>query len=170
MKNLLERFESKFVRRGPDECWLWMASTQKGTGYGKLGRGPAGSGWEYAHRIAWQLANGEIPTDLCVLHRCDNRICVNPNHLFLGTKAVNADDRNRKGRTKPGRPSRGETNGRAKLSREDVVKIRLMRTTGAASFAEIGAAFGVSGEHARRVCAGQNWTDIDVLAEDGKHG
>lgn len=72
-----------------------------------------------AHRAAWELSGNYIPPGLCVLHRCDNRQCVNPKHLFLGTLADNVADCVSKGRQ-----ARGEKNRHAKLSEQDVLKIR----------------------------------------------
>lgn len=89
-----ERFWSKVARRATEECWPFIG-----------GRVPFGYGTFYfqgrlvlAHRISWVLTNGEIPNGLCVLHRCDNPPCVNPSHLFLGTKSDNTLDASAKGR------------------------------------------------------------------------
>lgn len=91
------RFFEKVDRSGgPDACHLWQAAIYKGQGYGKFG-------WnyrsEYAHRAAWLLAGKVIPAGMCVLHRCDNRLCVNVRHLFLGTKKDNTLDMILKGRS-----------------------------------------------------------------------
>lgn len=72
------------------------------------------------HRMSYMLHYGEIPGDLCVLHKCDNRKCAAPDHLFLGTKADNCRDRTRKNRQ-----AKGETQGSAKLSHQQVVEILL---------------------------------------------
>ena len=113
----MERFYEK-VDAGPGGgCHLWMASTTS-EGYGQLWVGDKNIG---AHRIAWELRNGPIPDGLCVLHTCDRRECVNPNHMFLGTRADNAEDRDAKGRHKPGR---GERHGNSKLTEADVRAIR----------------------------------------------
>jgi len=87
-----------------------------------------------APRIAYELAVGQIPSDLCVLHRCDQPSCVRPDHLFLGTLADNVADKTRKGRqargdshgsvTQPSRMPRGERHGMAKLTAENVKRIR----------------------------------------------
>lgn len=76
------------------ECHLWTGHTA-GNGYGSI---RTEDGPRYAHRVAWELANGPIPDGLYVLHRCDTPRCVNPAHLFLGTAKDNSDDCWRKGR------------------------------------------------------------------------
>ena len=77
-------------------CWLWLAACDR-EGYGKIfdkqTQKTVG-----AHRHAWAVAHGPIPNGLCVLHRCDIPACVNPDHLFLGTRLDNARDRAAKGR------------------------------------------------------------------------
>jgi hypothetical protein len=68
-----------------------------------------------AHRFVWKLANGAIPDGLFVLHKCDNPICVNPHHLFLGTQADNMTDK-----TQKGRQAKGATHGMTKLAEAQV--------------------------------------------------
>lgn len=91
----VHRFWTKVKGIHRDECWPWTAS-RANNGYGKF-RDDSGRRIG-AHRFSWILHNGPIPEGLCVLHRCDNPICVNPAHLFLGTFHDNALDKAAKGR------------------------------------------------------------------------
>ena len=114
---LLNRFWSKVNKRGKDECWMWIAYRYK-DGYGRF---RLRSITQYAHRVAWELTNGPIPKGKCILHKCDNKGCVNPNHLYLGTYSDNVYDRyKRNPESYPGNP---------KLSIKEVQRIRELYST-----------------------------------------
>jgi hypothetical protein len=88
---------------GEDECWIWPRSVRQSKGvhqivgnYGRMGIG--GNRSDYAHRVSYQIHHGEIPSDLHVLHSCDNPPCVNPAHLRLGTQSDNISESVAKGR------------------------------------------------------------------------
>ena len=82
--------------RKTESCWLWTGYISS-AGYGQIQRGYRGPR-PYVHRLVYALAKGPIPAGLCVLHTCDTPPCVNPDHLWLGTKGDNARDMVRKGR------------------------------------------------------------------------
>lgn len=100
-KMMLNRFREKFKIR-TNGCHEWQA-TRHSNGYGQMRIETVA---EYAHRIAWRLAYGEIPEGMYVLHRCDNRRCVNPEHLYLGNQSINIADAKRKGRMVGGKNRR----------------------------------------------------------------
>lgn len=120
------------------QCWVWTKHTY-GRGYGRIQIRRTGIA---AHRLSWFIHNGEIPSGQLVLHRCDNPLCVRPEHLFIGTNMDNTRDSIEKGRfrttgasglrnaryTKPERTARGDRSGAAKLTSEDVLEIRKMLT------------------------------------------
>jgi hypothetical protein len=115
-----EFFKNKFFRRVrhmENGCMIWTGFRSK-QGYGQCSyRGKR----QFAHRVAWQITNGYIPTDHCVCHSCDVPGCVNPAHLFVGTLKENTQDSVKKGRW---HPPKGINHFKAKLTEEDVRKIR----------------------------------------------
>lgn len=111
-----ERFWPRVERRGPDECWEWMAA-RNADGYGWIG---AWGGRVSTHRFSWMLHNGQIPAGMEVCHTCDNPPCVNPRHLFLGPHWANMRDCVLKGRMR-----------HAKLNENAVRQIRQALAAGA---------------------------------------
>lgn len=114
-----ERFDRLHIPVTESGCWLWLGAINR-NGYGKVKLDR--KHWT-AHRWAWQLFRGDLPDSVCVLHRCDVRSCVNPDHLFLGTVQDNVDDMWRKGRRGPMRGGRAA----AKLTDHQVSIIRSLR-------------------------------------------
>lgn len=114
-----ERFYNKVIPVTESGCFLWTGKMGK-NGYGYV---QVNNKEIYAHRLAWILANGEIPSRLCVCHHCDVPICVNVSHLFLGTDLDNNRDMRRKNRHRQG-VARGEMNGNSKFTRSQIEEIR----------------------------------------------
>lgn len=152
-KNLQSRFFGKYTVQ-QNGCWEWAASRLK-NGYGRIREGATGSKTITAHRASWLIHKGPIPDGMCVCHQCDNRRCVNPQHLFLGSKAENNRDRAMKGRS---RDQRGERNSLTKLSNETVFAIRAARSAGD-TYRSISERFGVPRTTITNICL-HTWKHI----------
>lgn len=132
----------------PEACWTWMGAN-KGNGYGHTKYGPA-------HRRSYELFVGAIPNGMDVCHKCDNRACVNPAHLFIGTRKDNMQDAKRKGRLATGesiKAKRGEASRLAKLKWSDVNAIRV--STAASS--ELAVEFGTDVSNIRLIRRNKTW-------------
>ena len=143
----IDRFWSKVDKTSnPNGCWEWIGHKNKHFGYGRFG---FNNKRILVHRFSYLLHFGKITTDLKVLHKCDNSLCVNPSHLFLGTQLDNIKDRETKNRTakgkncgvythpesratgrrngrytQPDKTARGEQHGKSKITKEQVLFIR----------------------------------------------
>jgi len=148
----------RFVSKGdPNECWVWTGFRyKKGLAYGQFeeGTSPPMRRTVRAHRYSWVLHNGEIPSGMQVLHRCDNPGCVNPNHLFLGTQKQNIEDMVRKGRA-----SMGEKAGGAKLTSDQVIEIRSLHKSGVKQNV-IARQFGMGKMEISRIVRRLRWAHI----------
>lgn len=159
---VLEKLLEKIERIPFSGCHIWMASCMK-NGYGQIGYKGTNA---YAHRVSWLLQKGPIPDGMNVLHRCDTRCCINPDHLFLGSQMDNIHDMMRKGRenmksSRRGNPLRknlrkGESHGMAKITAENVKEIRLRYAAGEQQKA-LGAEFGIKQAQVSRIVLNQSW-------------
>lgn len=132
------------------KCWEWTKSCTK-QGYGRAsyhGKGVR------SHRLSWELTYGEIPYDLFVLHKCDNRKCCNPKHLFLGTPLDNVRDMMEKGRNAL---LMGRLNGNSKLTNEQVDYIIKRYATGGVTQEQLAQEIGVSDSHISNIVNGKVW-------------
>jgi len=144
------RFSRRWVKQG--DCHVWSGARNPG-GYGSMWlNGHRVS----AHRLAWMFERGPIPDGMCVLHHCDNPSCVNVEHLFLGTQADNARDRNAKGRNAD---TSGTKNGNSRLSWSQVIEIRRLYREDGVSQALLADKYNVSFQHISRIVLGENWSE-----------
>lgn len=156
-------FHSKYTRLGPYECWNWKLSTRT-DGYGTF------RFWDKdikkcrayaAHRVAYFLAFGDPPPHLQVCHTCDNKICCNPTHYFLGTHKDNAEDRERKGR---GKPPKAEESGVALFTNGQVVEIKLRMQDGEKPRA-LAAEFGCNLQTIYDIKRGRTWNSVGPASD-----
>lgn len=98
----ITRFEDKYIPEPNSGCWIWLGATWRSRG-GIRGRFFSSGAWKLAHRSAYEILVGAIPAGLLVCHRCDTPLCVNPDHLWLGTHNDNMADMAAKGRRATGR-------------------------------------------------------------------
>ncbi len=158
-----ERLASHLNRNGRQvgdltPCWEWTGKTDK-DGYARITvQTPAGPRGVRVHRIAYELSNGPIPDGLWVLHRCDNPLCSNPAHLFLGDNATNQQDcirKGRRGRTGP----RGERHPSAKMT-EALVREARARHAAGARLRDLTRDYAVTKGNMWNILHGRAWKDV----------
>lgn len=143
----VDRFWEKVEKT--DQCWEWTGGTGKTSGYGVF---------EYCgkqtqpHRIVWELAHGPIVAGLYVCHRCDNRLCVRLDHLFLGTPKENTADMIAKGRV-----ARGDRMPQTRLTPDDVRAIR----ASSENYKIIAARYGIRDMYVYEIRSRRVWKHID---------
>jgi len=161
-----KRFWSNVVKTS--YCWNWTGSKTE-YGYARFFIG----GKNYrVHRLSYFLHTGKEPGKLCVLHHCDNRICVNPDHLWLGTDADNTKDRDIKGRNNqpsgdrngsrlhPEKLKRGEKHPGAKITDDDVRIIRRLRQTTNITLQQLASQFGICRTAVTLIIKRKNWRHV----------
>ena len=150
-----QRFWRKVDVPSADECWEWTGA-KRSDGYGIINiDGKLVS----AHRWSYKKYRGEIPDGMFVCHKCDVRLCVRPDHLFLGTHADNVADMMQKGRQ-----NKGEVHGMSKLSNSDVTAIKKRLAAGRELQKDIGADYGVTQARISEINTGKGWAHVEVAA------
>lgn len=153
--SFVDRFWKYVTPGDPNECWTWRGCTRNG--YGALGVNAQPA---LAHRVSWEIHNGPIPEGLIVCHKCDNRPCVNPRHLFLGTQLDNMRDMDAKGRrVTVCNPRKGETHPCAKLTPKEVVEIRQLVAQGI-SQRKVGRMFGIGQQSVGDIVHRKIWKHV----------
>lgn len=138
-----EKVKARAIVDEATGCWVWQGSCSI-NGYGRLRRGPGGTS-AYCHRIMYEHANGSVPEGAVVMHTCDNRRCVNPDHLVIGTQRDNVRDMHKKGRTP-----------RSVLTAAEVQEIRMLRQTGM-TFHSLAKRFMVSPQTVSKIVTRKAW-------------
>ncbi len=135
-------------------CWEWQGN-KNSRGYGIITDGKNKT-TVYAHRISYEIHCSSIPSGMCILHKCDNPSCVNPDHLFLGTYKDNMVDMVSKGRMVS---QKGELNNMSKLTNHDVKMIKQYYTTKEKTIKELSIFFDVNIRHIYRIIGGERRKD-----------
>lgn len=150
---LEERFWSRVDRCGPDDCWEWQAGARYG--YGRLS---FRNETIPVHRYSFELAYGPIPDGMYVCHRCGNKRCVNPAHLYAGTAADNNRDTVNQGRCNP---RRGKHAATAKITEDDARAIRAVYAQGSISMQTIANRYGLCAVSVWAIIRRKNWKHVE---------
>lgn len=138
-----------------ETCWLWTGARQRDYGKVRVYLGHRKYADRRAHRVAWELTNGPITDpDLCVCHKCDVRLCVRPDHLFLGTRAENLSDMTAKGRR-----ARGAQSGQSAIT-PDIVRLIRSGSLRRGELSRLARELGVTSSALSLIRLGKNWKSV----------
>jgi hypothetical protein len=152
-----ERFWRMVDKKGDEECWEWTGALDS-FGYGIIkDEKPRGGRLIKAHRLSHRIHFGDIPVGLYVLHKCDNRKCVNPNHFFLGTYQDNSDDMYKKGRNVN---LRGSKIGTSRFTESEIVEIKTDYFVNKMSTREISVKYSVNQTYVYQIIHGTVWGHV----------
>lgn len=147
-------------------CWEWQGSKRQGYGRTIIGSRKDGTRKSVSvHRLSYEIYNGEIPKGYEVCHKCDNPSCINPEHLFVGTRQDNIDDRERKHRNVV---KIGEEQPRAILTKKAVKDARWERYYKGTSYSLLAKKYGVSKKTIMNAIKGVTWKCVDYFPEPPK--
>jgi len=161
MKDLRDRIKDSSIE-DDNGCWIWQKSKKK-FGYGYMTTGSRKDGTrktDMSHRVSFAAFNGEIPDGMWVLHKCDTPSCVNPSHLYTGTRTDNVNDMMKRGRLNH---SYGEECPNSILKNEDVLSIRNKRMVENTPYRKLAFEFGLkSHKTVMQICSGQLWPHLQL--------
>lgn len=163
---LEERLKANMEVNPVSGCWEWQGTTRNG--YGRLTIGSRVDNTrrsESAHRVAYKVWKGDIPDGYEVCHKCDNPSCINPDHLFVGTRLDNIADRERKGRNVV---KVGEEQGKSKLTKKIVKDTRWEHAYKGTSFQKLADKYGVSKKTMYNAIKGITWKCVPYMPEPPK--
>ena len=151
------------AKRNPETgCMEWQMAVGA-QGYGVLSI--AKKRWT-SHRLAWTLAHGDIPAGMCICHTCDNRRCINVEHLFIGTLADNVHDAISKGRMSAPPRFYGEQHHGAKLTEKQVAEIRARYRHKYGMLTALGKEYGVTPQQVFHIVHGEHWKEQGNASQD----
>lgn len=142
------------VEQVPGQCWLWPGATNS-RGYGVIGCSIPRRRMRYVHRVSYEHFHGPIPEGMEILHSCDTRNCVNPEHLSVGTHAENVAEQVERDRVRKGR----DMYWSVKLTEQDVRDIRAMKRPGVSN-RKIAEMYGVSTSQIEFIIARKRWKHV----------
>ncbi len=146
-------------RLAENGCWEWTSTTHNGYGQfesGGISMPALKSKKRGAHQVSYEAYHGAIPKGLVVRHTCDNPLCINPDHLILGTQADNVSDREARGRRKD---INGEQIGTAKLTSDDILKIR----SSSEPLSVLAERYGVHKSNISLIRSGKSWKHLSLV-------
>jgi hypothetical protein len=155
---LYNRFWTKVDAQNfqPDECWVWRGCILQ-SGHGQFSVKGKGA---YAHRVSYEMAHGKIPPNRIICHKCNNPACVNPNHLYAGTKKSNTQDSINAGTFCYAYAGRGTAHPNSKLTDQDVRNIRDDRIFDGTSNRKLASKYGVSYRAITKIIYRETWAHV----------
>lgn len=149
--SMRDRLENWSIPEPNSGCWLWLG----GSTMAEYGIITIDGKARLAHRASYEEHRGPIPVGMLVLHRCDTPLCINPDHLFLGTHQDNTDDMRAKERQ-----AAGERHGCVKITEAIVEKIAADLAAGSLSLVDISKRYSLSEQHIGNINRGRNWAHV----------
>lgn len=148
-KSMIKRFNESVDKNGPNGCHIWKGNVLSSSGYGRMG---VNGKYIRAHRLSYMLYKGDISEGKIIMHLCNNKLCVNPEHLKEGTCAENTQQMIDEGR---------QVNGNAILTKDDAYKIRELYNTGQYSYEMLVEMFNTTKPNIAFIIRNEIWKDND---------